>query len=103
MYAVTNFVQGICLRPMLAIESAQQGVKVGDDMVSGLMFADGFVGVSGTAEGLQEQIEKALEYTRKWRVTANVNKCAVLVCNEDKKKPVEFKWEWGGEELPIVD
>ena len=88
---------------ILAIESAQQGVKVGDDMVSGLMFADDFVGISGTAEGLQEQIEKALEYTRKWRVTANVSKCAVLVCNEDKKKPVEFKWKWGGEELPIVD
>ena len=79
---------------ILAIESAQQGVKVGDDMVSGLMFADDFVGISGTAEGLQEQIEKALEYTRKWRVTANVSKCAVLVCNEDKKKPVEFKWKW---------
>ena len=64
-------------------------------MVSGLMFADDFVGISGTAEGLQEQIEKALEYTRKWRVTANVNKCAVLVCNEDGKKPVELKWKWG--------
>ena len=79
---------------MLAIESAQQGVKVRDDTVSGLMFADDFVGISGTAEGLQKQIEKALEYTRKWRVTANVNKCAVLVCNEDKIKPVEFKWKW---------
>ena len=31
------------------------------------------------------------------------NKCAVLVCNEDGKKPVELKWKWGGEELPIVD
>ena len=49
----------------LAIESAQQGVKVGDDMASGLMFADDFVGISGTVEGLQEQIEKALDYTRK--------------------------------------
>ena len=67
---------------IIAIESAQQGVKVGDDMVSGLMFADDFMGISGTAEGLQEQIEKGLEYTRKWRVTANVNKCVVLVCNE---------------------
>jgi len=61
------------------------------------------VGISETAEGLQTQIDKALEYTRKWRVTANVNKCAVLVCNEDKKNPVEFKWRWGEEELPIVD
>ena len=72
-------------------------------MVSGLMFADDFVGISGTAEALQEQIEKALEYTRKWRVRANVNKCAVLVCSEDEKKLVEFKYKWGGEELPIVD
>ena len=30
----------------LAIESAQQGIKVGD-LVSGLMLADDFVGISG--------------------------------------------------------
>ena len=32
-----------------------------------------------TPEGLQKQIEEALEYTRKWRVTANVKECAVVV------------------------
>ena len=52
---------------------------------------------------VQKQIEKALEYTRKLRITANVNKSAVLVCNEDNKNPVEFKWKWGEEELSIVD
>ena len=46
------------------------------DTVSGLMFADDIVGISETPEGLQKQIEKALEYTRKWRVTANAKKCA---------------------------
>ena len=40
--------------------------------MSGLMFADDFVLISETPEALQEQIETALEYTRKWRVTANV-------------------------------
>ena len=49
-------------------------------------------------------MEQALEYTRKWRVTANENKSAIiLVCNGDKKDPVEFKWKWGEEELPVVD
>ena len=87
-----------------AVETTKQGVKVGEDMVSGLMFADDFVGLAETPEGLQTQIEKALEYTRKWRITANINKSAVvLVCNEDNKNPVEFKWKWGEEELPIVD
>ena len=66
-------------------------------MVSGLTCADDLVGFSGIAEGLQEQIEKALEYTRKWRVIANVNQCTVLVCDADKKRPVEFKWKLGGE------
>ena len=39
------------------------------------MFADDLVGIWETLEVLREQIEKALliEYTRKWRVAANVN------------------------------
>ena len=67
------------------------------------MFADDFVGLAETPDELQEQIEKALEYAKKWRVTANINKSAVLVCNEYNKNPVEFKWKWGDEEFPIVD
>ena len=55
-----------------------------------------------TPEGLQKQVEKALEYARKWRV-ADVKQCAVVVCNEDKLKPVTFKWTWVEYELPIVD
>ena len=67
------------------------------------MFADDFVLISETPEGLQKQIEKALEYNRIWRVTANVRKCAVVVCSEDKVNPVNFKWKWGEDDLPIVD
>ena len=67
------------------------------------MFADDFVGISETPQGLQKQIGKAVEYTRNWRVTANVKKCAVVVCNEDKVNPVTFKWQWGEHELPIAD
>ena len=36
-------------------------------------------------------------------MTANVKKCAVVVCNEDKVNPVNFKWKWGEDELPIID
>ena len=77
---------------IVAVEAAKQGVTVGEDttVVSGLMFADDFVGIAETPEGSQKQIEKALEHTRKLRVTANVKKCAVVVCNEDKVNPVTF-------------
>ena len=77
---------------------------MGEDTVSGVMFADDFVGVSESPEGLQKQIEKALEYTRKWRVTANLKRCAaVVVCNEGKVNPVTFKRKWGEDELPMAD
>ena len=52
---------------------------------------------------MQKQVEKALEYTRKWRVTANMKTCAVVVCNEDEVNPVNIKWKWGEDKLPIVD
>ena len=59
MYVVTHNVQGFIQHLTLAIESTHQGIKVGNDMESGLMFADDFLGILGTVEWLQEQIEKA--------------------------------------------
>ena len=63
---------------IVAVEAARQGVTVGKDTVSGLKSADDFVGISETPEGLQKQIEKALEYTRKWSDSER-RKCAVVV------------------------
>ena len=40
---------------------------------------------------------------RKWRVTVNVKKHAVVVCHEDKVNTVNFSWKWRERELPIVD
>ena len=40
-------------------------------------------------------IEKALEYTRKWGVTVNVKKCAAVVCMEEKVNPVKIQLEMG--------
>ena len=113
---ITNLFK-VCINDMIvviAVEAAKQGITTGEDTaVSGLMFADDFVGISSeTPEGLQKtQIEKTLEYTRKWRVTANVRKCAavvlilivVVVCNEDEGNTVIVKWKWGEDELTIAD
>lgn len=56
------------------------------------MVEGNLVGVSETLGGSQEAIEKALEYTRRWRGAATVNysDCAVVVCNE-VKDPGYFK------------
>ena len=63
------------------------------------------MGISEAPEGLQKQIEEALAYTVKGRMTANAKTCAVPVCNEDRQNPVERSVgsRWGGDELPILD
>ena len=45
---------------IVAVEEVQKGVTVGEVTVSGLTFADDFVGISATPEGPQEQLEKTL-------------------------------------------
>lgn len=82
MYEFTHSFQVSIDDLVSAIQAAKQRVKISNDMISGLMFAYDFLAISGTAEGLWIQIKKALEYTRTWRVTTNVSKCAALVCDE---------------------
>ena len=48
--------------------------------MSGLMFGDDFVGISETPEALQKQIEKALEYSRKWSDSEGKNVCCSSSC-----------------------
>ena len=58
--------QGCTLSPTLfkmfiddlirVVETTKQGVRVGENTVSGLMFADDFVGIAETPQELQEQI-----------------------------------------------
>ena len=43
---------------IVAVEALMEGVTVGGDAVSGLMFANDFVGISETPEGLQKQIRE---------------------------------------------
>ncbi|CAB1117831.1 unnamed protein product [Ectocarpus sp. CCAP 1310/34] len=107
--------QGCTLSPTLfqvfindlleVVEAVRKGVKVGDTATScsRMLFADNFVGMSDTPEGLQLQIDAAKKFTDKWRLSANVKKSAVMVCNDNKEEPVEHRWKWGIEEIAVVD
>lgn len=72
---------------IIPIHAAKRRVKGGEDKVSGLMFAEDFVGISGTPQGLQKQIEKALDHTMKWNVTANINYARCLFVTEIRRNP----------------
>ena len=59
----------VCIKHMIvAVEAAKQGVPVGEDTVSGSMFADDLVEIWETPEGLQKHVAKALEYTSNFAI-----------------------------------
>ena len=75
------------------VEAVGQGVEVGETSVSGMLFADDFVGMSDAPEGLQMQIDAAKAYTDTWRLSANVKKSAVMVCDGNREEPVGHRWK----------
>lgn len=52
---------------------------------------DDSVRVSGALQESQNQIEKALDYTWEWRLTAKVYECAVLACKENRTNSADFE------------
>ena len=102
--------QGCSLSPILfsvfiddllrEVEKADLGIQLGGGKkVGGMLFADDFVVVSGSKEGLQKLISVVHGYCNKWRLKANVCKSAVMVFS---RNPVEGEWKWGEHALPRV-
>ena len=52
---------------------------------------------------MHKQKEKVLEYTTKWGITANADRCTVFARDEDEKNPLEFRWKYREDELLIVN
>ena len=65
------------------------------------MFADDFVGSNDSKEGLQDIINVAYAYSKKWRFEANVTKSAVVVFRNEKT--FDGEWFWGNSALPHLD
>ena len=59
--------------------------------MSGLFFADDFVGIAETGQALQSLIDTVHNYSKRWRFEANVTESG------------SGKWAWGDQSLPILD
>ena len=69
--------------------------------MSGLLFADDFVGIAETGRALQSLIDIVYNYSKRWRFEADVKKCAVVIFSKTGRG--SDKWVWGDESLPILD
>ena len=102
--------QGCSLSPILfsvfindllkEVEEAELGIQLNSgNRVSGLLFADDFVGVSDSKENLQKLIDVVHGFCNRWRLSANVSKSAVMVFS---RSSVKGDWVWGEHKLPNV-
>ena len=69
--------------------------------LNGLLFADDFVGLSDSEQGLQALIDIVYAYIKKWRFEADVAKCAVVVFRNEKE--LDGAWTWGNSVLPHLN
>ena len=58
---------------------SQLGVKLSENKMSGLMFADDFVGLAESGPALQSLIDIVHDYSKCWHFEASVRKYAVVV------------------------
>ena len=63
------------------------GVKLSENTLSGLLFADDFVGFVETRSALQKLIDIVHNCSKHWRFEANVKNCAVVIF----QKKVKFR------------
>lgn len=72
-------------------------MQVGESEVPGPLFADDLMRMFATPDGLQIQIDSAVEIARKWKFPSSVKKCAAVVFNDSKGE------NGGDEELLRMD
>jgi len=92
--------QGCILSPLLFIifindlrdhlDRLGQGVKWGKRSISILYFADDIVLLSDTKQGLEAMMKLIYDYSLKWRLKYNFDKCQVVVFQNTAREPLKY-------------
>ena len=78
-------------------------VKVGDEDLSSLLWADDLVLLSSTPQGLQNSIDKTYSFYNELGLEMNKKKTKVIVFNVRGIKLTDYMFSVGGSPLEIVD
>ena len=104
--------QGCVLSPLLfslyingaakKLNEGKCGIECGDEIVSGLLFADDTCLVASDVPDLMRSMDVLVEWCREWGVTINVAKSGIMhICNR-KVGRCDMTYEVDGETIPMV-
>jgi hypothetical protein len=104
--------QGCLLSPLLfdiyinslgeAIEATLKGVKIGDQTIPILLYADDVVLLSDNAYDLQYMLDVLHDWCTKWRMTINADKTSVMIFQNNNSPLGNINFTFGNTQLEIV-
>jgi hypothetical protein len=85
------------LPDILHANNSQGGIVITDKdrEIMLLMYADDMACVSETIEGLQNSLDRLYDYCSTWKLTINLSKSNILVCNAGGRQCINEFWFWG--------
>ena len=104
--------QGCTLSPLLftlimeeltqRMKEKEIGIKIGDERLNILLFADDVVLIAENGEELQELLDEASVFSEEMQMKFGVEKCKVMVINEKQDGGNEEKYTLSGKEMEKV-
>ena len=79
-----------------------QGVQLGSNVITHLLYADDMVLCSKTPTGLQKLIDGLYEFCRKWHLIVSLSKTNVMVLG-NKKQHGEHQFKFGDEHIAMTE
>ena len=85
------------------IKTLNYGIKLEDQNVSILLYADELVLIATNEYELQEMIETLYLWTKKWRISINSEKSNIMHFRTARKRQTEFEFKLGNNCLTITN
>ncbi len=79
------------------------GVRIRNELISILAFADDIVILTNTEEELQKMLKCIENWCKKWRLKVNIGKTIEVHFRNKRKKKTNFNFKFDGVSLDIVE
>jgi hypothetical protein len=77
------------------IKGMNKGVKIGNQNISILLYADDIVLLAENEENLQIMLDHMFSWCSKWRLNVNASKSKIMHFRSSRKRPTQFSFTYG--------
>ena len=84
------------------VKSVQCGIRISEQMVSLLIYADDIIFISDSPEGLQKQLDILHRWSNRWHLSVNIVKTKVIHFRKTSDPCTNFSFKLGDKHIDIV-